>query len=154
MEPYANAQVVRMNYLALIIGIVSALFIIYRFRKTRLEKKAWAYPLFVASFPLYYLAFALYAQDYKVLSYEFIFAVFYMGFAFLAYKLKYAYALLLLAVLSLVHGVYDYFHEDIFINEGTPSWWVEFCGSIDIILGLYLLVLYALHKKGKRTLTT
>ncbi len=26
-----------------------------------------------------------------------------------------------------------------FTNAGTPEWWFEFCGSIDVILGVYLI---------------
>jgi len=50
-----------MNIYALIIGIVVALFVVIRFRKTSLERKKWVYPVFLATFPVYYWVFAVYA---------------------------------------------------------------------------------------------
>jgi len=135
-----------MNLLALLIGILTSLYILYRFKKTGLEKSSWAYALLIASFPLYYFIFALYVQDYQVLSYEILIGLCFFALAYLAYKLKRKLALFLLALLSISHAVYDYFHEALFINEGTPSWWIEFCGSIDIFLGLYLIFLVFKHR--------
>lgn len=47
--------------------------------------------------------------------------------------------LALLAAGYLLHGVYDVIHDGLFINGGVPLWWPEFCGTVDIVIGLYLL---------------
>jgi hypothetical protein len=36
------------------------------------------------------------------------------------------------------HGLFDLVHPQVFHNPGVPTWWPGFCGSIDIVLGLYL----------------
>lgn len=36
------------------------------------------------------------------------------------------------------HGLFDLVHPHLFHNPGVPAWWPGFCGSIDIVLGLYL----------------
>lgn len=36
------------------------------------------------------------------------------------------------------HGLFDLVHPQLFHNPGVPTWWPGFCGSIDIVLGLYL----------------
>jgi len=130
-----------MNLIALSVGITSSFYILYRFKKTGLEKSRWAYALFIATYPLYYLCFALYGQDYKTFSYEIIVGLLIIIFAYVGYRLKRRSALFFLGLLSISHALYDYMHEELFINAGTPVWWTEFCGSIDIILGLYLLFL-------------
>jgi hypothetical protein len=51
------------------------------------------------------------------------------------------YKFTLLAFGYVLHGVYDVIHNSIFTNVGTPTWWPEFCGVVDITIGLYLLIL-------------
>jgi hypothetical protein len=36
------------------------------------------------------------------------------------------------------HGLFDLVHPRLFHNPGVPVWWPGFCGSIDIVLGVYL----------------
>ncbi len=48
-----------------------------------------------------------------------------------------------------MHAIYDYYHDDLFINPGTPTWWPEFCGSIDIIIGVYIIYLALMLEKRK-----
>lgn len=137
-----------MNYIALIVGILTVTFIIFRFKKTRLERTKWAYPLLLASFPVYYFVFAVYAQDYKALAYEVIFGAFFILAAYLGYKANRKLSLLVVGVFYLLHAAYDLFHDYSFVNTGTPTWWPEFCGSIDLILGFYLIFL-ALSLSGR-----
>jgi len=39
------------------------------------------------------------------------------------------------------HGVFDYVHHFLIDNPGVPRWWPGFCGSFDVIFGLYLATL-------------
>lgn len=36
------------------------------------------------------------------------------------------------------HGLFDLVHPYLFQNPGVPIWWPGFCGTIDIVLGIYL----------------
>jgi len=136
-----------MNVLALVIGLTISLFIVYRFKKMGLQKSRWAYPILIGSFPLYYFGFALYSRDYKVVFYEFCVGLIFFILAYVSYKIKKTSAFLILGLLSIFHALYDYFHIHLFLNKGTPSWWIEFCGSIDICIGVYLLFLAFNYKK-------
>ncbi len=128
-----------MNLYALIIGIVIAVYVIIRFRKTRLERKKWVYPVLLATFPVYYWVFAVYASDYRALAVEVIIGFIFLVIAYIAYKLSSFMSLLLLAFGYLAHGVYDIAHNSFFYNPGTPLWWPEFCGAVDVLIGLYLV---------------
>lgn len=128
-----------MNIYALVIGIAIAAFIIIRFKTTRLERKKWAYPVLLATFPLYYFVFAIYAENAQALRYEILAGIAFFLIAFIAYISSKKAAALLVGAGCILHGFYDVYHHLLFINPGTPEWWLEFCGSIDIILGIYLI---------------
>ena len=138
-----------MNFYALAIGIVIASYVIIRFRKTRLEKKKWIYPVFLATFPVYYWVFAVYASDYDALTNELAISLGFLAIAYVAYKLSSVMGLLLLAVGYIAHAGYDVVHNSLFYNSGTPLWWPEFCGSVDVLIGLYL-IFFAFSMKQRK----
>jgi hypothetical protein len=39
------------------------------------------------------------------------------------------------------HGLFDLVHDVLIENPGVPAWWPSFCGSIDIVLGLWVIML-------------
>ncbi len=138
-------------FIALITGIALALLIIWRFRNARLERMSWPYPLLLASFPAYYWAFALYAKDMDALVSEVWVGVLFIATALLAVALRRRWALMLVAAGCFAHALYDASHNILFVNAGMPSWWPVFCGSIDVILGLYLMylaVIFPQHMRG------
>lgn len=128
-----------MNVYALVIGIILSFYIIIRFKKTRLANSNWAYPVLLATFPVYYFAFAIYAGEVTTLFYEILAGSLFIGIAYIAFRSRHSITLVLTGSGSLLHAVYDAGHDLLFINQGTPGWWLEFCGSIDVILGIYLV---------------
>jgi hypothetical protein len=120
------------------------------FKRAGYERSGRGYPLLLASFPLYYWVFALYAADYQALANELVVGAAFITLAWLAYKLSGARSLIILAMAFIGHGVYDIIHFYVFTNPVAPGWWPEFCGTIDIVLGLYMLWLANLN--GKTTL--
>ena len=36
------------------------------------------------------------------------------------------------------HGVFDFFHGFVISNPGVPVWWPGFCGTYDVVAGIYL----------------
>lgn len=130
-----------MNSYALLAGILLSLYIVIRFRKTGLQHTRWAYPLLLASFPVYYWAFALSAADTHALLGELLLSVPFLLLAYLGYRQRNAVGIAALAVGCIGHSIYDAGHDLLFTNPGTPVWWTAFCGSIDVLVGLYLLVL-------------
>jgi hypothetical protein len=130
-----------MNIYALAIGIFIAIFVILRFKVRKLERTRWAYPILLATFPIYYWVFALYASDYKAFLNELIAGAVFLILAYAACKFKSFATLLLLAVGYITHAAYDFYHNAFFANAGVPVWWPEFCGTIDILIGSYVLYL-------------
>ena len=39
----------------------------------------------------------------------------------------------------MAHGLFDLVHDVIIENSGVPSWWPSFCGSLDVLLGLWVI---------------
>lgn len=137
-----------MNIPALVVGIIIAVIVVMRFRARRLERTKWAYPVFLATFPAYYWVFAVYASDYTALLNELMVSVVFLAVAYFAYKFRSFATLLLLAIGYVAHAAYDFYHDALFINSGVPTWWPEFCGSVDILIGGYIVYLaFALHRR-------
>lgn len=139
-----------MNLYALIIGIATVFFVIFRFKQSRLEYTKWAYPLLLATFPVYYFAFAIYGNDFIALGKELLAGLVFFTLAFIAFKSQRKLAAILVGIGCILHGAYDLFHNLLFTNAGTPDWWLEFCGSIDLILGAYLIY-FTLTVPGQAT---
>ncbi len=132
-------QTTNLNLTALVIGIIIAVVVIIRFRKTTLERKVWVYPLLIATFPVYYWVFAVSGSDMQALYKELLVGVIYIVLAYVALKVKRKFGLVVLSAACISHAVYDVFHDSLFTNSGTPIWWPELCGSIDMLIGFYLL---------------
>ncbi|MFT5759565.1 MAG: uncharacterized membrane protein HdeD (DUF308 family) [Alteromonadaceae bacterium] len=130
-----------MNILAIIIGIAISVFVILRFKKNKLEGSKFGYSFLLITFPFYYFFFAVYGNNYEVIALEFLGGLAFFVMAFLSIKQSAFYKFNLLGFGFILHGIYDITHDVFFINAGTPLWWPEFCGVIDLIIGLYLLTL-------------
>ncbi len=140
-----------MNIFALITGIFIALFIISRLNKAIVQNDSGHYPALLATFPLYYWAFAIYAKDDAALLAEVFVGILFIAIAWLAYTLNRPKSLILLAVGFIGHGVYDVLHQAIYSHSVAPNWWPEFCGSIDVLLGVYVLWLAKINHFQKKT---
>ncbi len=127
-----------MNIYALVIGIFIAVIVVLRFRIKKLENTKWAYPIFLATFPIYYWFFAVTAADYTALIHEFIASIAFLTIAYVAYRFRSFATLLLLAIGYGAHAAYDVYHDVLFFNAGVPVWWPEFCGSVDTLIGGYV----------------
>ena len=125
--------------------IIAALFIalltIGGIKYARAENQPWAYPLTLALYPLFYLGFAYYAKDFAALKNELLFALPIFLICLISARKNIRYSAFLLAAGYIGHGVYDIAHPLLFSNPGTPLWWPEFCGTIDVIIGAYLIAL-------------
>ncbi len=138
------------NLYALAAGVAIAIYIVVMLRKTKLEKRKWVYPLLLATFPVYYWVFAIYGADYTALQTELIAGILFIALSYWAYRLRNFNALLVLAVGYIGHAIYDFGHNALFVNSGAPSWWPEFCGSIDMLIGIYFLIMAASLRMAQR----
>lgn len=96
----------------------------------------------LASFPLYYIAFAaLFNQNF--ISREFFWGIpFFLAPLLLLLKTR-TFTLLVLSVLYIAHGFYDIFHHTIVSGDHVPHWYPNLCAALDFIVGIYLLVIAA-----------
>jgi hypothetical protein len=127
-----------MNMYALATGVVIAVVVVLLFKAWGLEEAKWAYPVLLAEFPVNYWVFAIYASDSAALLKEFLVGLAFLAVAYSAYKSKSLVTLLLLAAGYVMHAVYDFCHNLLFVNAGTPTWWPEFCASVDVLIGVYI----------------
>jgi hypothetical protein len=138
-----------MNVYALAVGVFSAVVVVLLFRAWGLEKTSWAYPILLAEFPVNYWIFAIYGSDSAALLKEFLVGLAFLAVASIAYKVKSFVTLLLLAFGYLIHAAYDFSHNLLFVNAGTPTWWPEFCASVDVLIGAYIAYLaFSFRKKS------
>ena len=83
--------------------------------------------------------FSIYGNDIDALWKELLVGILFFFIAYIAYKSQRKLSALLVGIGCILHAIYDLWHDVLFINAGTPNWWIEFCGSIDLVLGLYLI---------------
>ena len=100
---------------------------------------AWAWPLILASLPLYYMLFGALAGSAELMALELLYGLPFVLIGLLLYRWTFRLALPLLALGWLSHGLYDYFHDVFFVNPGVFSWYPAFCAVIDIVVSAYLL---------------
>jgi uncharacterized membrane protein YGL010W len=128
-----------MNFIALLAGVLTAFVIVKRVPL----KKPNAYPLLLASFPVYYWAFAVMEQNLVAFSYEVLAGGVFIAIAIFSLKfsnkLSNKLALNTLALGFIGHGVYDAIPPIFYAPAVAPIWWPEFCGSVDVLIGVYLL---------------
>jgi uncharacterized membrane protein HdeD (DUF308 family) len=48
----------------------------------------------------------------------------------------------------MAHGLFDLVHDVLIENSGVPTWWPSFCGSIDVLLGLWVMTLARSRPNG------
>lgn len=140
----------QMNLTALVVGTVLAAIIIQRLGRAHSAKSRQLYAALLASFPVYYFAFAIWAGDFDALYKEILVSVGFLSLAVIAHKSMSLVSLLVLAVGYIGHAIYDVVHDELFINSGTPAWWPEFCGAVDVLIGFYLLYSVQVTLRGRR----
>jgi len=127
------------NITALMIGMIATWFLIKQIEALSTERSIWIYSAVLASFPLYYWAFAIYAADYDALMNEILIGLVFIMFTWSAYIKSKSLGLAILAIGFIAHSIYDIAHNSIYNHSVAPTWWAEFCGSADGIIGFYIL---------------
>jgi hypothetical protein len=136
-----------MSIVALVTGVVIAIAVVVLFKAWGLETTKWAYPVLLAEFPINYWAFAIYGSDPAALFKEILVGLAFLAVAFIAYKFRSLVTLLLLAAGYALHAAYDFSHDWFFANAGVPTWWPEFCATVDVLIGAYIVYLAFLSRR-------
>ena len=92
------------------------------------------YPAMMIVIALLYCLFAVMGGSNQALTIEALVSVIFISSAVIGFK----YSLWLTAAGIAGHGLFDLIHPHLYNNPGVPVWWPGFCGTIDIVLGVYL----------------
>lgn len=133
---------------AIIAGVLVAGSMIFGMKFSKTENKPWAYPLVLSTYPMFYFGFAIVANGQAALMQELKYAMPIFIICIISAIKDIKYSAFVLALGYIGHGIYDVVHIHLFENPGMPIWWPEFCGTVDIIMGLYLIV-YAINLPNK-----
>ena len=88
------------------------------------------------------MLFGMLTMDATVVMLELLYGLPYLCLGLLVWRIKSPFTLLIIALAWLSHGFYDLYHDVFFVNPGVFSWYPIFCGVVDLVVGIYLLVAY------------
>jgi hypothetical protein len=110
-----------------------------------IRAKCWdptAWPLFLATLPVWYMLFGLLAMDANVAMMELLYGLPYLCIGLLVWRIKSSFTLIIIGFAWLSHGFYDLYHDVFFVNPGVFSWYPAFCGFVDLVAGIFLLTAF------------
>ncbi|MFT3743619.1 MAG: hypothetical protein QM785_04915 [Pyrinomonadaceae bacterium] len=122
-----------MEYL---VGIVSAVVLAVFARFSGFEKDRSFYPTVLIVIGFLYVLFGSIDGRMSVVLTEIVFALVFSSIAVFGYSKSCR----LVGIGIAAHGVFDFVHALFIEDAGVPIWWPGFCGSIDIVLGIYVAV--------------
>ena len=126
-----------------LIGLGLALGVSVFARVIGLDRDRAFYPTILIVIALLYELYAVIGGSTRALLLESIGAVGFSLLAVLGFKRNLWFAAAGLAA----HGVYDFFHGQLFTNPGVPAWWPAFCMTYDVTAGA---ILAWLQRKERR----
>jgi hypothetical protein len=130
-----------MEYL---IGLFLALGISIGATVVGFDRERSFYPTLLMVIALLYGLFAILGSSTHALALELIPGALFVAAAVIGFKTK-----LWWVVAGLIgHGLFDYVHGHFISNPGVPTYWPGFCGTYDVVAGVYLAFLLKRSKVG------
>ena len=120
-----------------VVGVVLGVIIGLGTTLIGMDRDRALYPAMLIVIAAYYDLFALMAGSTEALLFEIAAGLIFLGLAVAGFRST----LWLTAAGIAGHGIFDIFHDYVIYNPGVPSFWLGFCSSIDIVLGLYLALM-------------
>lgn len=120
--------------MAIVIGVVLALFVSLGARRVGLDRDRAFYPTVLAVVASYYGLFAIIGGSTQALVIESVV----MGAFLVAVVLGFKRSLWIVVGALLGHGVFDFVHGYLVDNPGVPAWWPGFCLAYDVTAGAWL----------------
>lgn len=130
-----------MNTLPVIIGATLGIILAIFARLTKFDRDRSYYAVVLIVIATYYVLFACIANE-AIVAEIFVASLFSILATLGGLRWQ-----ILLGIGICLHGVFDFMHGYIISNPGVPIWWPAFCGSIDIVLGLWVIFL-VVTKRG------
>ena len=119
-----------------VIGLLLAVGIAALARFTRFDEDRSFYSTILIIIASYYVLFAVLGGSRQALGWELVIGVVFSAVAIIGAFLLPA----LVGIGIIAHGLFDLVHDVLITNSGVPTWWPSFCGSIDVLLGLWVLL--------------
>lgn len=119
----------------LLVGVLTAVAIAVLAKSTRFDQDRSFYPTVLIVIASYYVLFAVMGGSPHALVWELVVAVAFSTMAIIGGL----YLPLLVGVGIVAHGLFDLVYFTMMENAGVPDWWPGFCGSLDVVLGLWVI---------------
>jgi hypothetical protein len=120
-----------------VVGVLLAIAIATLAKFTRFDEERSFYSTVLVIIASYYVLFAVLGGSNQALVCELVIAIAFSTVAIIG-------ALFFPTLVGtgiIAHGLFDLVHDMIIENPGVPTWWPTFCGSIDVFLGLWVILL-------------
>jgi len=120
-----------------IVGALLAVGVATLAKFTRFDEDRSFYSTVLIIIASYYVLFAILDGSGHALVWELILAVAFSTAAIIG-------ALFLPTLVGagiVAHGLFDLVHDVFIENSGVPTWWPSFCASIDVLLGIWVIIL-------------
>ena len=121
----------------ILVGVVLGIAVAALAKFTRFDEDRSFFSTVLVIIASYYVLFAVLDGSHHALVWELVIAIVFSTVAILG-------ALFfptLVGIGIVAHGVFDLVHDSIIENAGVPTWWPNFCASIDVLLGFWVVVL-------------
>jgi hypothetical protein len=128
----------------IVVGFLLGIAIAALAKFTRFDEERSFYSTVLIIIASYYVLFAVLGGSSHALVWELVIAVAFSTVAIMG-------ALFLPTLVGagiMAHGLFDLVHDMIIENPGVPTWWPAFCGSIDVLLGLWVMALTRSRQSG------
>jgi hypothetical protein len=134
----------RRYLMPIVVGVLLAVGIATLAKFTRFDEDRSFYAAVLVIIASYYVLFAVVGDSSHALVWELAIAIAFSTVAIIG-------ALFLPTLVGIgiiAHGLFDLVHDVIIENSGVPTWWPTFCGSLDVLLGLWVTTLTCSRPNG------
>lgn len=118
-----------------VIGVLSAVAIAAFARSMRFDRDRSFYSTVLIVIAAYYILFAVMGGSSQALVWELAAALVFSTVAVTGVL----HLPVLVGVGIFSHGLFDFVHYMMIQDAGVPDWWPAFCGSLDVVLGLWVI---------------
>ena len=123
--------------MSVVVGVLLAVGIAALAKFTRFDEDRSFYSTVLIIIASYYVLFAVLDGSGHALIWELVIAVAFSTVAITG-------ALFLPTIVGtgiVAHGLFDIVHDVLIENSGVPAWWPSFCASVDVLLGIWVIIL-------------
>lgn len=121
----------------IVVGVLVAVGVAALAKFTRFDEDRSFYFTVLVIIASYYVLFAVLGGSGLALVWELVIAAAFSTVAIVGAL----HAPILVGIGIIAHGLFDFVHDGIIENPGVPTWWPSFCGSVDVLLGLWVVIL-------------